>query len=49
MVRLETGLEMDGRVEVLDPELPEGSLVVTMGQDQLNDGSLISVLREEKD
>lgn len=49
MVQLKTGLEMEGRVEVLAPHLREGCLVVTMGQDQLNDGSLISILREEKE
>jgi multidrug efflux pump subunit AcrA (membrane-fusion protein) len=49
MVQLETGLEMDGWIEVLAPDLREGCSVIAMGQDQLNDGSLISILREDKE
>jgi multidrug efflux pump subunit AcrA (membrane-fusion protein) len=49
MVKVETGLEMDGWVEILSGDLKEGDLVITMGQDQLEDGSLISILREDKD
>lgn len=49
MVQVETGLEMDGWVEILSGDLREGDSVITMGQDQLNEGSLISILREDKD
>jgi multidrug efflux pump subunit AcrA (membrane-fusion protein) len=49
MVQVETGLEMDGWVEIISGDLREGDSVITMGQGQLNDGSLISILRENKD
>ena len=49
MVQVETGLEMNGWVEILSGDLREGDSVIIMGQDQLNDGSLVSVLREDKD
>ena len=49
MVRVETGLEMDGWIEILSGDLRKGDSVITMGQDQLEDGSLISILREDKD
>ena len=49
MIKVEIGLEMDGWVEILSGDLREGASVTTMGQDQLNDGSMISILREDKD
>jgi len=49
MVQVETGLEMDGWVEIISGDLHESASVITMGQDQLNDGSMISILREDKD
>jgi len=48
MVQVKTGLEMDSWVEIISGDLREGDPVITMGQDQLNDGSLISILREDK-
>lgn len=47
MVKVKTGLEMDGWVEILSGNLQERDSVITMGQDQLNDDSLISILRED--
>jgi RND family efflux transporter MFP subunit len=47
MIRVETGLEMDGWIEIVSGDIPENSPVITMGQDQLEDGSLISILRED--
>ncbi|MBN1626753.1 MAG: efflux RND transporter periplasmic adaptor subunit [Deltaproteobacteria bacterium] len=48
MVQVTTGLQMDGWVEIVSGDVKEGAPVVTMGQDQLEDGSLISILREDK-
>ena len=49
MVKIETGLEVDGWIEILSGDIREGSSIITMGQDQLEDGSLISVLRKDQD
>lgn len=48
MVRVETGLETDGWIEIILDNLQEGGKVITMGQDKLNDGSSITILREDK-
>jgi len=43
MVELQTGIENDGWTEVMSDKLNEQSLVVTMGQDMLEDGQDVSV------
>ncbi len=48
IIPVKTGLQMNGWVEIISGDIKEGASVITMGQDQLNDGSLISVLREDK-
>ncbi len=47
MVPVETGLENDGWIEVLSKDIQEGMSVITMGQDRLSDGTVISILKEE--
>ena len=43
MVELQTGIENDGWTEVISDKLNEQSLVVSMGQDMLEDGQVVSV------
>jgi len=43
MVELQTGIENDGWIEVVSDKLNEQSLVVSMGQDMLEDGQVVSV------
>lgn len=43
MVEIQTGIENDGWTEVISDKLNEQSLVVTMGQDMLEDGQVVSV------
>lgn len=47
MIPVKTGLENDGWIEILTKDVKKGSAVITMGQDRLSDGTLITVLREE--
>lgn len=47
LVEVKTGLENDGWVEVLEGELAEHKLVVTMGQLLLNEGSIVRIQKEE--
>ncbi len=46
-VEIQTGIENDGWTEVISDKLNERSLVVTMGQDMLDDGQLVSVQKED--
>ena len=48
-VQVKTGLETDGWVEITSGNLHEGAPVITMGQDMLNAGLRINVLREDHD
>ncbi|MBN1624933.1 MAG: efflux RND transporter periplasmic adaptor subunit [Deltaproteobacteria bacterium] len=48
IISVKTGLQMNGWVEIISGDIKEGASIITMGQDQLDDGSLISVLREDK-
>jgi RND family efflux transporter MFP subunit len=43
MVELQTGIENDGWTEVISDKLNEQSLVVSMGQDMLEDSQVVSV------
>lgn len=43
MVELQTGIENNGWTEVISDKLNEQSLVVSMGQDTLEDGQIVSV------
>jgi len=43
MVEIQTGIENDGWTEVISDKLNEQSLVVSMGQDMLEDGQVVSV------
>jgi RND family efflux transporter MFP subunit len=45
-VQVETGLDNDGWTEVKSDEIKQGSLVVSMGQDMIDDGETVSVQRE---
>jgi RND family efflux transporter MFP subunit len=47
-VAVEKGLENDGWTEVISKELNEQSMVVTMGQDMLDEGGAVSVQKENK-
>ena len=47
MVAVKTGLETDGRLELLEGELAENKPVVTMGQFLLNEGSAVRIQKEE--
>jgi RND family efflux transporter MFP subunit len=46
MVSIEKGLETDGWVEVKSDKIKEGQSVISMGQDRLKDGELISIIKE---
>ncbi len=43
---IQTGLENDGWIELLDDSVTESMQVVSMGQDMLDDGSAVSVQKE---
>jgi RND family efflux transporter MFP subunit len=47
-VEVQTGIENDGWTEVISSELNEQSLVVTMGQNMLEEGKAVSVQKENK-
>ena len=47
MVPVKTGRTAGGWIEILDSDWTAGAPVVTMGQQQLNEGSLVSVARED--
>ena len=47
MIGVKTGLETDGRLELLEGELAENKPVVTMGQFLLNEGSAVRIQKEE--
>jgi multidrug efflux pump subunit AcrA (membrane-fusion protein) len=48
MVRVEKGLETDGWVEIRSDKVKEGQSVISMGQDRLKDGDVISITKEDK-
>jgi RND family efflux transporter MFP subunit len=48
MVRVEKGLETDGWVEIKSDKVKEGQSVISMGQDRLKDGDVISITKEDK-
>jgi RND family efflux transporter MFP subunit len=45
-VEVQTGIENDGWTEVVSDELSEQSLVVTMGQNMLEEGKAVSIQKE---
>jgi len=45
-IQVQTGIEDQGWTEVLGDELNEQNLVISMGQDMLNDGQLVSLQKE---
>ncbi len=47
MVTVETGLETDGWIELIGDQINEGAKVVTTGQYMLDDGTPVSVRKEE--
>ena len=47
-VEVQTGIENDGWTEVISGELSEQSLVVTMGQNMLEEGKAVSIQKENK-
>jgi hypothetical protein len=47
-VPVEKGLDNDGWTEVISSELNEQSVVVTMGQNMLEEGKTVSVQKENK-
>lgn len=47
-VEIQTGIENDGWTEIVSGELNEQSLVVTMGQNMLEEGKAISIQKEYK-
>ncbi len=46
MLPVQTGLETNGWVEITGEGIDEGMPVVRMGQEQLNDGAAVSIVRE---
>ncbi len=46
MVTVKAGRDMNGWTEILEGDLPAGVPVVTMGQQLLSDGTLVSVVQE---
>jgi multidrug efflux pump subunit AcrA (membrane-fusion protein) len=48
MIAVETGLENDGRIEIISKDLKTGMAVIIMGQDRLSDNASVTILREEK-
>ena len=49
MIPVETGLETNGWIEIISNTLKQGDKVITMGQDKINDGSSVNIIREDKD
>jgi len=47
MVSVKTGLENDGWIEIIDSELTEKTPVVSMGQYLVEDGTPVSVQKEQ--
>jgi len=47
-VPVETGIENDGWIEISKSDLKEGAPVVTMGQYQLDDGTVVAIQQEDK-
>lgn len=45
-VTVRTGIEKDGWIEIMTDEIEKQDLVVTMGQDMLEEGSSVSIQRE---
>jgi multidrug efflux pump subunit AcrA (membrane-fusion protein) len=45
-VQVQTGIENNGWIEIISNNLNERNLIVTMGQDMLNDDQLVSVQKE---
>lgn len=43
---IQTGLESDGWIELLDDNIIESMQVVSMGQDMLDDGTIVSIQKE---
>lgn len=46
MTPVETGLETEGWIELVNPPMPEGAPVVTMGQNLVDDGMAVLVQKE---
>jgi len=46
MIQVQPGLQTDGWIELVDSPLPEGTPVVTMGQDFLEDGAAVRIVEE---
>lgn len=46
MLPVQTGLETNGWIEITGEEIAEGMPVVRMGQEQLNDGAAVRMVRE---
>lgn len=46
MMQIEKGLETNGWVEIKSDKVKEGQSVISMGQDRLKDGDLISITKE---
>ncbi len=46
MLQVKPGLETGGWTEILQPDLPAGTPVVTMGQQLLEDGTPVSIVKE---
>jgi RND family efflux transporter MFP subunit len=47
MLPVKTGRSASGWTEILDNQLPEGSPVVTMGQQQISEGTPVAVAKED--
>ncbi|HSW39233.1 MAG TPA: efflux RND transporter periplasmic adaptor subunit [Acidobacteriota bacterium] len=48
MVRVETGLQTDGWIEIVGGDVLSGAQVVTAGKDALRDGDIITVIRKDR-
>ena len=48
MIPVQTGLETDGWVEILEGDINIDSQVVTAGKDSLQDGDRITVIRKDR-
>lgn len=46
-VQVKTGRDMNGWTEILDDRLAEGTPVVTMGQQLVEEGTLVTVVKED--
>jgi ABC-type uncharacterized transport system substrate-binding protein len=44
---VKTGRDMNGWTEILDDRLAEGTPVVTMGQQLVEEGTLVAVVKED--